>query len=100
MHDPGTSGRVESQNPTRIEGKRNTQQNHSHFTGGELIQVPGTCIERVKLIDPGFSKIKKVMGVLVLKTFSLYILYGGKIIFFIWDNALAKIRKIEKREKV
>ena len=68
--------------------------------GGELIQVPGTCIERVKLIDPGFSKIKKVMGVLVLKTFSLYILYGGKIIFFVWDNALAKIRKIEKREKV
>ena len=51
------------------------------ITGGELIQVPGTCIERVKLIDPGFSKIKKVMGVLVLKTFSLYILYGGKIIF-------------------
>ena len=72
----------------------------SSITGGELIQVPGTCIERVKLIDPGFSKIKKVMGVLVLKTFSLYILYGGKIIFFVWDNALAKIRKIEKREKV
>ena len=51
------------------------------LTGGELIQVPGTCINRVKLIDPGFSKIKKVMGVLVLKTFSLYILYGGKNFF-------------------
>ena len=53
----------------------------SDLTGGELIQVPGTCIERVKLIDPGFSKIKKVMGVLVLKTFSLYILYGGENFF-------------------
>ena len=41
------------------------------ITGGELIQVPGTCIERVKLIDPGFSKIKKVMGVLVLNSYLL-----------------------------
>ena len=91
-----------STNPLFAKQKRKMapQAKQIWVTGGELIQVPGTCIERVKLIDPGFSKIKKVMGVLVLKTFSLYILYGGKIIFFVWDNALAKIRKIEKREKV